>query len=85
MVGLGPRTPKRRELQARYLQDSVGSARGSRRLRRTVAGLVVATLALIAFASFSPPPGSVTPASMSPSEITDVLSNVPESERWDAH
>ena len=75
---------QRRELQARYLQDSVGS---SRRLRRAIAGLGVATLALIAFTSFSPPRGSVTPerSSISPSEITATLSDIPESQRWDAH
>ena len=79
---------QRRELQARYLQDSVGSARASRRLRRAIAGLGVATLALIAFTSFSPPRGSVTPerSSISPSEITATLSDLlPESRRWDAH
>jgi hypothetical protein len=70
---------QRRELQARYLQDSVGSARASRRLRRAIAGLGVATLALIAFTSFSPPRGSVTPerSSISPSEITATLSDIP--------
>ena len=79
--------PQRRELRARYLLDSAASARASRRLRRTFAGLGVATLALLAFASFSPPRGSVTPvkSSIFPSEITAALSNVPESERWDAH
>jgi hypothetical protein len=78
---------QRRELQARYLQDAVGSARASRRLRRAIAGLGVATLALIAFKSFSPPRGSVTPerSSISQSEITATLSDLPESQRWDAH
>jgi hypothetical protein len=78
---------QRRVLQARYLQDSVGSARASRRLRRTVAGLGLATLALLAFASFSPPRGDATPArsSIAPSEIIAGTRNLPESERWDAH
>jgi hypothetical protein len=78
---------RRRELQARYLQDSVGSARANRRLRRAIAGLGVAALALIAFTSFSPPRGSVTPerSSISPSEITGTRSDIPESKRWDAH
>ena len=78
--------PQRRELHARYLQDSVGSARASRRLKRIVAALGVAALALVGFASFSPRV-SVTPvkSSISPSEITAALNHVPESERWDAH
>jgi hypothetical protein len=78
---------QRRELQARYLQDALGSARASRRLRRAMAGLGVAMLALIAFTSFSPPRGSVPPerSSISPSEITATLSDIPESQRWDAH
>ena len=78
---------RRRELQARYLQDSVGSARASRRLRRAIAGLGVATLVLIAFTSFSPPRGSVTPerSSISPSEIIATISDIPKSQRWDAH
>jgi hypothetical protein len=76
---------QRRELQARYLQDSVGSARASRRLRRAVAGLGVATLALMAFASFSPRYRTPARSPIAPSEITAGMRDLPESERWDAH
>ena len=75
------------DLQKQIALVLVGSARACRRLRRAIAGLGVATLALIAFTSFSPPRRSVTPerSSISPSEITATLSDIPESQQWDAH
>ena len=77
---------QRRELQARYLQDSVGSARASRRLRRAIAGSVLQrsrSWLLRALAR----PRYRTPARspIAPSEITAGMRDLPESERWDTH
>jgi hypothetical protein len=87
----GPENDRRvldaRDLRARYLQDLVASARGSRSIRKAVAAIGIGTLAFTALASFSPPRGGPTPArsSIAPSEITAGIRNLPESERWDPH
>ena len=79
---------ERRLLDARvaracYLRDRASATGRNPYFKRVAAGLGVATLAVVGLANFAPRQADLP--SISPSEITAGLRNIPEAERWDAH
>ena len=75
-----------RVARARYLQDCASAARPNPHFKRVAAVFGVATLAFVGLANFAPRiAGADRLPSISPSEITAGLRDIPEAERWDAH
>ena len=72
--------------RARYVRDCASTTVRSPYFKRVAAGFGVATLAFVGLANFAPrQQGCADQPSISPSEITVGLRNLPESDRWDAH
>jgi hypothetical protein len=75
-----------RVMRARYLGECASGTRWNPYSKRVAAVFGVATLAFVGLANFAPRGGGTDRLpSISPSEITAGLRNLPESERWDAH
>jgi hypothetical protein len=82
-----PHVRQARELRARHVREWAFAARRSPRFRRGAAAIGASTVAFIALASFAPGRQETGPslASISPSELTAAVRNLPTAGLIDAH